>query len=48
MLENLKVEVCRANRELPRRGLVAWTSGNVIARGQESGGGFEKIFDLRF
>ena len=41
MLENLKAEVCWANRELPRRGLVAWTSGNVIARGLESGGGFE-------
>ena len=37
MLENLKAEVCWANRELPRRGLVAWTSGNVIARDPESG-----------
>ena len=37
MLENLKAEVCWANRELPRRGLVAWTSGNVIARDPPSG-----------
>jgi L-ribulose-5-phosphate 4-epimerase len=37
MLESLKAEVCWANRELPKRGLVAWTSGNVIARDPPSG-----------
>ncbi len=28
----LRREVCALNRELPRHGLVAWTSGNVSAR----------------
>jgi L-ribulose-5-phosphate 4-epimerase len=37
MLENLRREVCRLNRELPRSGLVAWTSGNVSARDAASG-----------
>ena len=32
MLEELKEEVCRANRQLPKMDLVAWTSGNVAAR----------------
>ncbi|MGD0174528.1 MAG: L-ribulose-5-phosphate 4-epimerase [Anaerolineales bacterium] len=37
MLENLRSEVCRLNRELPRSGLVAWTSGNVSARDPATG-----------
>lgn len=37
MLEKLKQEVCNLNLELPRSGLVAWTSGNVSARDPESG-----------
>jgi L-ribulose-5-phosphate 4-epimerase len=37
MLEKLREEVCRLNKELPRNGLVAWTSGNVSARDAESG-----------
>jgi L-ribulose-5-phosphate 4-epimerase len=32
MLEELRLEVHRLNLELPRNGLVAWTSGNVSAR----------------
>jgi L-ribulose-5-phosphate 4-epimerase len=32
LLEDLRVEVCRLNTELPRHNLVAWTSGNVSAR----------------
>ena len=28
MLEKLKTDVCRGNLELPRHGLVTWTSGN--------------------
>jgi L-ribulose-5-phosphate 4-epimerase len=37
MLEALKTEVCRLNRELPRNGLVVWTGGNVSARDPRSG-----------
>jgi L-ribulose-5-phosphate 4-epimerase len=37
MLENLKEEVCRLNRELPTNNLVAWTSGNVSMRDRETG-----------
>ena len=37
MLETLRSEVCRLNRELARTGLVAWTSGNVSARDAASG-----------
>lgn len=37
MLEQLKQELVELNRELPRNGLVAWTSGNVSARDRESG-----------
>ncbi len=36
-LSKLKKEVCDLNRELPRQGLVTWTSGNVSARDPESG-----------
>ena len=37
MLEELKERVCWANRQLPRLGLVSWTSGNVCERDPESG-----------
>ena len=37
MLEQLKQQVVELNLELPRNGLVAWTSGNVSARDPESG-----------
>lgn len=36
-LEALRREVCAMNLELPRNGLVTWTSGNVSARDKESG-----------
>ncbi len=37
MLEKLRREVCRLNQELPRTGLVAWTSGNVSGRDAKTG-----------
>jgi L-ribulose-5-phosphate 4-epimerase len=37
MLEALRLEVHRLNLELPRNGLVAWTSGNVSARDPSTG-----------
>ena len=37
MLEKLKTDVCRGNLELPRHGLVTWTSGNLSARDPETG-----------
>jgi L-ribulose-5-phosphate 4-epimerase len=37
MLEALRQRVHRLNLELPRNGLVAWTSGNVSARDPETG-----------
>ncbi|MBE6484083.1 MAG: L-ribulose-5-phosphate 4-epimerase [Actinomycetaceae bacterium] len=37
MLEELKEEVCEGNLELPRHGLVTWTSGNLSARDEETG-----------
>ena len=37
MLEELKTQVTRWNQELPRNGLVAWTSGNVSGRDPASG-----------
>jgi len=37
VLEELKERVCWANRQLPRLGLVSWTSGNVCERDPESG-----------
>ena len=37
MLEQLKEEVWKLHLELPRNGLVAWTSGNVSARDPETG-----------
>ena len=37
MLEELRLRVHRLHMELPRNGLVAWTSGNVSARDASSG-----------
>lgn len=37
MLEHLKEQVWKLHLELPRNGLVAWTSGNVSARDPQSG-----------
>ncbi|MHB9857106.1 L-ribulose-5-phosphate 4-epimerase [Streptomyces sp. YIM S03343] len=37
LLEELREEVCTANRDLPHLGLVAWTSGNVSGRDPASG-----------
>ncbi|HUU10228.1 MAG TPA: L-ribulose-5-phosphate 4-epimerase [Phycisphaerae bacterium] len=37
MLEELKAEVCWANQQLPKLGLVSWTSGNVCGRDLETG-----------
>ena len=37
MQEPLRRQVCALNQELPRNGLVAWTSGNVSGRDPESG-----------
>ncbi|OGO63410.1 MAG: L-ribulose-5-phosphate 4-epimerase [Chloroflexi bacterium RBG_19FT_COMBO_47_9] len=37
LLEELRKEVCRLHAELTRNYLVAWTSGNVSGRDQETG-----------
>jgi len=37
MLEPLREEVCRLHLELPKWGLVTWTSGNVSGRDRETG-----------
>jgi L-ribulose-5-phosphate 4-epimerase len=37
MLETLREEICRLNRQLPAHGLVVWTSGNVSGRDARSG-----------
>jgi len=37
MLGALRDQVCKLNLELPKNGLVAWTSGNVSARDPETG-----------
>jgi L-ribulose-5-phosphate 4-epimerase len=37
VLETLKEEICHLNLELPKNGLVAWTSGNVSGRDPGSG-----------
>jgi L-ribulose-5-phosphate 4-epimerase len=37
MLEELRREVCLANKELPRQGLVTMTSGNVSGRDPQTG-----------
>jgi L-ribulose-5-phosphate 4-epimerase len=35
--ESLRREICLLNQELPRNGLVAWTSGNVSGRDPDTG-----------
>ena len=40
MLEELKKQVYEANMELPRRGLITYTWGNVSGIDRESGGLF--------
>ena len=37
MLDQLRIDVCKLNQDLPRYGLVTWTSGNVSGRDPESG-----------
>jgi L-ribulose-5-phosphate 4-epimerase len=37
MLDKLRVEVCQLHLELPKSGLVTWTSGNVSGRDSETG-----------
>ena len=37
MLEELKEQVCAANLQLPRRGLVCYTWGNVSGIDREKG-----------
>ena len=37
MLDELREEVCRLHAELPKNGLVAWTSGNVSGRDPGTG-----------
>lgn len=37
MLDALRAEVCELNRELPRQGLAAWTTGNLSARDPGTG-----------
>jgi len=37
MLEELKELICKMNLELPRKGLVAWTTGNVSGRDAQTG-----------
>ncbi len=36
-MNDLRVEICRLNVELPRHNLVAWTSGNVSGRDPQTG-----------
>jgi len=36
-LEQLRIEVCALNQELPANNLVAWTSGNVSGRDPQTG-----------
>lgn len=37
MLDELRAEICRLHGELPRNGLVTWTSGNISGRDPETG-----------
>ena len=37
MLDALRTLICKLNQDLPRYGLVTWTSGNVSGRDPESG-----------
>jgi L-ribulose-5-phosphate 4-epimerase len=48
MLEKLKEEMCELNLELPRNGLVTWTSGNVSGRDRETGLVVIKPSGIRF
>jgi L-ribulose-5-phosphate 4-epimerase len=48
MLEALREEVWQLHLELPRNGLVAWTSGNVSARDQGTGYVVIKPSGLRY
>src|SRR5512142_2704476 len=48
MLEALKQEICELNLELPRNGLVTWTSGNVSGRDRETGLVVIKPSGIRF
>ena len=48
LLPQLREEVCRLHVELPKNGLVAWTSGNISARDPETGLVVIKPSGLRF
>ena len=48
LLPHLREEVCQLHAELPRNGLVAWTSGNISARDPDSGLVVIKPSGLRF
>jgi L-ribulose-5-phosphate 4-epimerase len=37
MLDPLRIDICKLNQDLPRYGLVTWTSGNVSGRDPQSG-----------
>jgi L-ribulose-5-phosphate 4-epimerase len=37
MLDPLRITICKLNQDLPRYGLVTWTSGNVSGRDPDSG-----------
>jgi L-ribulose-5-phosphate 4-epimerase len=37
MLDQLRIDICKLNQDLPRYGLVTWTSGNVSGRDPNSG-----------
>ena len=47
-LKHLREDLCRLHAELPKNGLVAWTSGNISARDPESGLVVIKPSGLRF
>lgn len=48
MLEDLRITVWRMNLELPKNGLVTWTSGNVSGRDPETGYVIIKPSGMRF
>ncbi|MRS03905.1 L-ribulose-5-phosphate 4-epimerase [bacterium] len=48
MLESLKEEILSLNLELPKNGLVAWTSGNVSIRDSQTGFVLIKPSGLRY
>jgi L-ribulose-5-phosphate 4-epimerase len=37
LLDQLRAEICRLHAELPKNGLIVWTSGNVSGRDPETG-----------